>query len=95
MQSCKSSQVSPAALALSLSVARLQGFDCRWVLRYRRIAGLVCAIAKLSVDRSTAIGGMIDAYLQSKAEMDDHAIHLLFSANRWEVAYVPCPLFLH
>lgn len=40
----------------------------------------------LTVDRSTAIGGMIDAYLQSKAEMDDHAIHLLFSANRWEVA---------
>lgn len=40
----------------------------------------------LTVDRSTAIGDMIDAYLQSKAEMDDHAIHLLFSANRWEVA---------
>ena len=27
---------------------------------------------------------MIDSYLQSKTEMDDHAIHLLFSANRWE-----------
>ncbi|WWC58545.1 thymidylate kinase [Kwoniella dejecticola CBS 10117] len=37
-------------------------------------------------DRTTAIGRMIDAYLQSKAEMDDHAIHLLFSANRWECA---------
>ncbi|WWC99610.1 thymidylate kinase [Kwoniella sp. B9012] len=37
-------------------------------------------------DRTTAIGKMIDAYLQSKAEMDDHAIHLLFSANRWECA---------
>ncbi|EKD05587.1 hypothetical protein A1Q2_00077 [Trichosporon asahii var. asahii CBS 8904] len=35
-------------------------------------------------DRTTGIGKMIDAYLQSKAEMDDHAIHLLFSANRWE-----------
>jgi dTMP kinase len=31
---------------------------------------------------------MIDAYLQSKAELDDHAIHLLFSANRWECVYV-------
>jgi thymidylate kinase len=30
---------------------------------------------------------MIDNYLQSKTEMDDHAIHLLFSANRWEKAY--------
>ncbi|ODO07545.1 thymidylate kinase [Cryptococcus wingfieldii CBS 7118] len=37
-------------------------------------------------DRTTQIGKMIDAYLQSKAEMDDHAIHLLFSANRWECA---------
>lgn len=32
---------------------------------------------------------MIDGYLQSKTEMDDHAIHLLFSANRWEKASVP------
>ncbi|WVR05820.1 thymidylate kinase [Kwoniella sp. DSM 27419] len=37
-------------------------------------------------DRTTAIGKMIDSYLQSKAEMDDRAIHLLFSANRWECA---------
>lgn len=29
---------------------------------------------------------MIDAYLRSQSEMDDHAIHLLFSANRWELA---------
>ncbi|GMK53458.1 hypothetical protein CspeluHIS016_0100440 [Cutaneotrichosporon spelunceum] len=35
-------------------------------------------------DRTTAIGQMIDAYLRSTAELDDHAIHLLFSANRWE-----------
>ena len=27
---------------------------------------------------------MIDAYLKSQADMDDHVIHLLFSANRWE-----------
>ncbi|WVF70842.1 thymidylate kinase [Kwoniella sp. CBS 6097] len=37
-------------------------------------------------DRTTAIGQMIDAYLRSKADMDDRAIHLLFSANRWECA---------
>ncbi|KAH7369156.1 thymidylate kinase [Plectosphaerella cucumerina] len=35
-------------------------------------------------DRSTPIGQMIDAYLKSAVEMDDHVIHLLFSANRWE-----------
>ena len=37
-------------------------------------------------DRTTTIGKMIDNYLQSKAELDDRAIHLLFSANRWEIA---------
>jgi len=30
---------------------------------------------------------MIDSYLRSQTELDDHAIHLLFSANRWEHAY--------
>lgn len=29
---------------------------------------------------------MIDSYLKSTSQLDDHAIHLLFSANRWEVA---------
>jgi dTMP kinase len=29
---------------------------------------------------------MIDAYLRSQSELDDHAIHLLFAANRWELA---------
>jgi len=37
-------------------------------------------------DRSSPIGKMIDSYLQSQTEMDDHVIHLLFSANRWEKA---------
>ena len=37
-------------------------------------------------DRTTPIGKMIDAYLRSESEIDDHAIHLLFSANRWELA---------
>jgi len=35
-------------------------------------------------DRTTAMGKMISAYLSSKEDMDDRAIHLLFSANRWE-----------
>ncbi|KAF9482639.1 thymidylate kinase [Pholiota conissans] len=37
-------------------------------------------------DRSTPIGKMIDAYLRSVSELDDRAVHLLFSANRWELA---------
>lgn len=36
-------------------------------------------------DRTTPIGKMIDAYLKSTSEIDDHVIHLLFSANRWEL----------
>ena len=35
------------------------------------------------------VGGLINGYLQSSAEVggvDDRAIHLLFSANRWEAA---------
>ncbi len=30
---------------------------------------------------------MIDEYLKRSRDIDDHAIHLLFSANRWEAMY--------
>lgn len=35
-------------------------------------------------NRSTPIGKMIDSFLSSKAEFNAEAIHLLYSANRWE-----------
>ncbi|THU46625.1 hypothetical protein C4D60_Mb09t06900 [Musa balbisiana] len=35
-------------------------------------------------DRSTSTGQMISAYLANESQLDDRAIHLLFSANRWE-----------
>ncbi|KAI9198101.1 hypothetical protein LWI28_010124 [Acer negundo] len=35
-------------------------------------------------DRTTNVGQMISAYLLNQSELDDHTIHLLFSANRWE-----------
>ena len=35
-------------------------------------------------DRTTAIGKMINSYLTSQSDIDDAAVHLLFSANRWE-----------
>lgn len=36
--------------------------------------------------RDTAIGCLIDLYLRRQIELSDGAIHLLFSANRWEMA---------
>jgi len=35
-------------------------------------------------DRNTGIGSVINSYLTCSEELDDRAIHLLFSANRWE-----------
>ncbi|RYP69288.1 hypothetical protein DL769_005309 [Monosporascus sp. CRB-8-3] len=35
-------------------------------------------------DRTTPIGQMIDSYLRGQSDVEDHVIHLLFSANRWE-----------
>ncbi|CAD7962256.1 unnamed protein product [Amoebophrya sp. A25] len=37
-------------------------------------------------NRETTIGGLINSYLQSQSELSDEAIHLLFSANRWETS---------
>lgn len=39
-------------------------------------------------DRNTCIGQMISSYLSNKSQLDDNAIHLLFSANRWEKRFV-------
>src|SRR5205809_4314606 len=36
-------------------------------------------------DRTTPIGKLIDTHLKSDVELSDEAIHLLFSANRWEL----------
>lgn len=35
-------------------------------------------------DRNTGVGQMISSYLTNESQLEDHAIHLLFSANRWE-----------
>ncbi|CAM8965349.1 unnamed protein product [Rhodiola kirilowii] len=35
-------------------------------------------------DRNTGVGQMISSYLSNQTQLDDRAIHLLFSANRWE-----------
>lgn len=36
-------------------------------------------------DRTTPVGQLINQYLQKVIEVPDKAIHLLFSANRWEL----------
>lgn len=36
-------------------------------------------------DRTTVTGKLITEYLMNKTEISDEAIHLLFSANRWEL----------
>ncbi|XP_044055197.1 thymidylate kinase [Siniperca chuatsi] len=36
-------------------------------------------------ERTTTIGQLISAYLEKKSDLEDHAVHLLFSANRWEL----------
>ncbi|CAN6649936.1 thymidylate kinase [Trichomonascus vanleenenianus] len=35
-------------------------------------------------NRETVIGQMINSYLKNASKLSDQAIHLLFSANRWE-----------
>ncbi|XP_051567560.1 thymidylate kinase-like [Myxocyprinus asiaticus] len=36
-------------------------------------------------DRTTKIGQVISAYLEKNNNLEDHTVHLLFSANRWEM----------
>lgn len=53
----------------------------------RLVAAGLAATAMRFPDRSTATGAIINNYLQqTDMALDDRAIHLLFSANRWESA---------
>lgn len=56
-------------------------------LLLNRLLAAGCAAAAMRFpDRTTATGTIINNYLQSAQNLDDRAIHLLFSANRWEAA---------
>ncbi|CAJ1060878.1 thymidylate kinase [Xyrichtys novacula] len=37
------------------------------------------------LDRTITIGQLISAYLEKKIDLEDHTVHLLFSANHWEL----------
>jgi dTMP kinase len=62
----------PGTVLLFMASLFFRFFPTIWLMEY--------------TDRSTPIGKMIDSYLRGIFQLDDHSIHLLFSANRWEVA---------
>ena len=50
-------------------------------------AFVICTLCRPAVmrrfpDRTTSIGSLINSYLGCKSELEDHVVHLLFSANR-------------
>ena len=40
------------------------------------------AVMRRFPDRTTSIGSLINSYLGCQSELEDHVVHLLFSANR-------------
>lgn len=68
----------------------LEGLDrsgkssqCKELLSHLQSIGYSAELWRFP-DRNTAVGQMISAYLSNQSNLDDHTIHLLFSANRWE-----------
>ena len=57
--------------------------QCQMLVDHLTASGVAAELWRFP-DRTTAIGKMINAYLTSQADIDDAAVHLLFSANRWE-----------
>lgn len=56
-------------------------------LLFKHLLGLgMAAVAMRFPNRTTLVGNLINSYLESNENLDDRAIHLLFSANRWEAA---------
>ena len=60
--------------------------QCGLLVKHLMTTLSLAVVAMRFPDRSTEIGSIINAYLTRGKEVDDHAIHLLFSANRWEAA---------
>ncbi|UWX11329.1 CRPV-220 [Crowpox virus] len=69
----------------------LEGLDrsgktvqCEKLLQYMLEKGYKTESLKFP-NRETEIGKVINSYLEKKININDRAIHLLFSANRWEL----------
>mmetsp|Transcript_12652 Transcript_12652/g.37285 ORF Transcript_12652/g.37285 Transcript_12652/m.37285 type:complete len:266 (-) Transcript_12652:155-952(-) len=59
--------------------------QCSLLLRH--LLGLsIAAVAMRFPDRATPIGELVNGYLASGNDLDDRAVHLLFSSNRWEAS---------
>ena len=43
------------------------------------------AVMRRFPGQTTSIGTIINSYLGCKKELEDHVVHLLFSANSWEL----------
>eukprot|EP01135_Chromosphaera_perkinsii_P000218 Nk52_evm1s51 gene=Nk52_evmTU1s51 len=57
--------------------------QAKQLVQYLNTQGILAKYMRFP-DRETVIGKMINNYLTNTTEMSDQAIHLLFSANRWE-----------
>lgn len=57
--------------------------QCTMLAEYLSSQGIDAEVWRFP-DRTTPIGMLIESYLTNKTEIDDAAVHLLFSANRWE-----------
>lgn len=57
--------------------------QCKMLVDFLNAHGMATEFWRFP-DRTTTIGKMIDSYLGNQTEIDDAAVHLLFSANRWE-----------
>lgn len=59
--------------------------QCGLLLKHLLSIGVAAAAMRFP-DRTTSVGHLINQYLTGDQELDDRAVHLLFSANRWEGA---------
>lgn len=87
-----SSSAAAAAAATRGLFFLFEGVDrCGKTTQARRLAealalaGERCELLRFP-DRGSATGQLLDRYLTRQVELDDRAVHLLFSANRWEAA---------
>lgn len=58
--------------------------QCKKLLQALQSSGRAAEMMRFP-ERSTTIGQLISAYLEKKSDLEDHTVHLLFSANRWEL----------
>uniref|UniRef100_A0A1A7X5X5 Thymidylate kinase n=1 Tax=Iconisemion striatum TaxID=60296 RepID=A0A1A7X5X5_9TELE len=58
--------------------------QCKKLVQALQVSGRPAEMMRFP-DRTTTIGQLISAYLEKKSDLEDHTVHLLFSANRWEL----------